>query len=352
MMIEALLEQKANMIKPERCQIDVIVPLTHGNFEYLINCTLDDYEFIKEALDKLSATDDDIHHCIMAIDEETQDGILIDPQGYSYPRYTAFIPNAGMMLEAEEYPSLTNYTKAMRGIAETVTQLALNSHSDGEYMSDLEYIETEFQPNILDKYLLVDMLNERPEFKDVEYDNGALVMKLNDSYITDSRLSAKQIQEMCARHKLWQLGVDGGERADFSGKTVDGYDFVGMDLNDAELSDARFINCNFTGAFLDSVSAVNAYFEKCTFDHTGINSVNYSGAEIVSSNFVSATFWNCEMTNAVFRDCDLCDAEFINCRLVDTDFDETNTKMVNYRDCTEEPESMDQSEDGGSFISM
>ena len=155
MIIEALLEQKATTIKPDQCQVDVIVPLTHGNFEYLKNCTLDDYEFIKDVLDKLPATDDDIHHCILAIDEETQNGILIDPQGFSYPRSTAYIPNAGMMLEAEEYPSLTNYTKAMREIAETVTQLALNSHTDGEYMSDLEYIETEFQPNILDSSLWI-----------------------------------------------------------------------------------------------------------------------------------------------------------------------------------------------------
>ena len=351
MIIEAQLHFKDTEVKTDRCQVDEVIELPHGNFEYFRNLPLDDYDFIKRALDKLPATNDNTRHCILALDESGSDGILIDPEGYFFARYTAFIPNARQMLEAEEYPSLTNYVKSMRDIAETVTQVALNSHTDGEYVSDLEYIETDFQPNVLDKYLLVDMLNERPEFKSVEYDDGALVMKLSDEYVANRRLSTEEVQEMCARHKLWKLCVDGGERADFSDKTVNNFDFVGMDLSDAKCDNARFINCRFVGSYLDSVSAVNALFEGCTFDAANIDSVNFKDSRIIDSSCIDATFWNCDMTDTAFHGCDLSKAEFINCLLKNTDLEGSNTYMSRIRDCAEEPESMDQDEGSGG-ISM
>lgn len=351
MIIETQLQFKETEIKPYRCQVDEVVELTHGNFEYLRNCPLDDYDFIKTALDKLPVTNDNTSHCILALDESGSDGILIDPQGYHYARYTAYIPNARLMLEAEEYPSLTDFAKSMREIAETVNQVALNSHTDGEYVSDLEYIETEFQPNVLDKYLLVDMLNERPEFKNVEYDSGALVMSLNDEYTAVRRLATEEIQEICARHKLMRLNAKGGEWACFGGKIVQDFDFVGMDLSDADCIETRFIRCSFVGCELDGLSAPNAIFENCKFDKTSVSSVNFSGAKIIDSSCVDATFWNCDMTDTAFQNCDLSEAEFINCILKNTDLEGSNTYMTKIRDCTEEPEGVDQ-EEIGSGISM
>lgn len=351
MIIEAQLQFKDTEVKTDRCQVDEVIELPHGNFEYFRNLPLDDYDFIKRALDKLPATNDNTRHCILALDESGSNGILIDPEGYFFARYTAFIPNARQMLEAEEYPSLTNYVKSMRDIAETVTQVALNSHTDGEYVSDLEYIETDFQPNVLDKYLLIDMLNERPEFKSVEYDGGALVMKLSDEYVANRRLSTEEVQEMCARHKLWKLNVKGGEWANFGGKIVHDFDFVGMDLSDADCIDTHFIRCSFVGCELDGLSAPNAVFENCKFDKTSVSSVNFSGAKIIGSSCVDATFWNCDMTDTSFQNCDLSEAQLINCLLKNTDFEGSNTYMTQIRDCTDESDNMDQDENSGG-ISM
>ena len=110
----------------------------------------------------------------MALDEAGEDGILIDPQGYSYPRYSAYIPNAKQMLQMEQYPSLQAYAKDMIDTVEEVALLAVNSQQDGEFHSDLSDIENDFQPNVLDKYLLAEMLNNRPEFESAEYADGEL----------------------------------------------------------------------------------------------------------------------------------------------------------------------------------
>lgn len=174
MIINTPMNRKATDHQPERCQVDVAVTLNHWEFECLRNSTLDDFDFIRDSLDKLPVTNDNTRHCILALDEAGDDGILIDPQGYSYPRYSAYVPNAKQLLAMEQYPSLQAYVQDMVDVVEEVTQLAVNSQENGEFHSDLSDIEIDFQPNVLDKFLLADMLNARPEFESVEYTDGEL----------------------------------------------------------------------------------------------------------------------------------------------------------------------------------
>ena len=174
MIIETPLQYKATDLQTERCQVDEVVTLGHWQFEYLKNCTSDDFDFIAELRDKLPVTNDNTRHCILVLDKTADDGILIDPQGFSYPRYSAYIPNAKQMLAMEQHPSLQAYVQDMMDVVEEVTQLAVNSQENGEFHSDLSDIEIDFQPNVLDKFLLADMLNTRPEFESVEYTDGEL----------------------------------------------------------------------------------------------------------------------------------------------------------------------------------
>ncbi len=185
MIINTPMNRKETYYQPERCQVDVTVTLNHWEFEYLKNSTLDDFNFIRDLLDKLPVTNDNTRHCILALDEAGEDGILIDPQGYSYPRYSAYIPNAKQMLQMEQYPSLQAYAKDMIDTVEEVALLAVNSQQDGEFHSDLSDIENDFQPNVLDKYLLAEMLNNRPEFESAEYADGELNAVISGEYLTN-----------------------------------------------------------------------------------------------------------------------------------------------------------------------
>ena len=185
MIIETPLQYKVTDLQTERCQVDEVVTLGHWQFEYLKNCTSDDFDFIAELRDKLPVTNDNTRHCILALDGAGDDGILIDPQGYSYPRYSAYVPNAKQLLAMEQYPSLLAYVQDMMDVVEEVTQLAVNSQENGEFHSDLSDIEIDFQPNVLDKFLLADMLNARPEFESVEYTDGELNAVISGEYLTN-----------------------------------------------------------------------------------------------------------------------------------------------------------------------
>lgn len=69
---------------------------------------------------------------------------------------------------------------------EEVAQLAVNSQQEGEFHSDLSYFEDDFQPSVLDKTLLADMLNSRPEFKSAEYADSELKAVISDEYLVES----------------------------------------------------------------------------------------------------------------------------------------------------------------------
>lgn len=185
MIINTPMNRKATDHQPERCQVDVAVTLNHWEFECLRNSTLDDFDFIRDSLDKLPVTNDNTRHCILALDEAGDDGILIDPQGYSYPRYSAYVPNTKQLLAMEQHPSLQAYVQDMMDVVEEVTQLAVNSQENGEFHSDLSDIEIDFQPNVLDKFLLADMLNTRPEFESVEYTDGELNAVISGEYLAN-----------------------------------------------------------------------------------------------------------------------------------------------------------------------
>lgn len=85
----------------------------------------------------------------------------------------------------EQHPSLQAYVQDMVDVVEEVTQLAVNSQENGEFHSDLSDIEIDFQPNVLDKFLLADMLNARPEFESVEYTDGELNAVISGEYLTN-----------------------------------------------------------------------------------------------------------------------------------------------------------------------
>jgi len=53
--------------------------------------------FIAESKNSIQR-DTDSRHCLLILDAEDTDGFLVDPQGYNYARYSAFVPNARSLL--------------------------------------------------------------------------------------------------------------------------------------------------------------------------------------------------------------------------------------------------------------
>ena len=74
-----------------------VIELPSPRFQQFSRALLADYDFIAENKNAIRH-DDDARHCLLILDAEGKDGFLVDPQGYNYARYSAFVPNARSLL--------------------------------------------------------------------------------------------------------------------------------------------------------------------------------------------------------------------------------------------------------------
>ena len=97
MIIQAELKRKQSEYEGEACVVDKVIELPAQRFQQFSRALLADYDFIAENKNVIRH-DDDARHCLLILDAEGTDGFLVDPQGYNYARYSAFISNARSLL--------------------------------------------------------------------------------------------------------------------------------------------------------------------------------------------------------------------------------------------------------------
>lgn len=89
--INATLQCKQTEIKPRTYEVSEVITLTDKEYGSVLKDPLKDREYLAGR----SGADT----CVLLIGEHSDDGILVDTQGYAYPRYSAFIPNAREIAE-------------------------------------------------------------------------------------------------------------------------------------------------------------------------------------------------------------------------------------------------------------
>ena len=97
MIIQAELKCKQTGCEADPCAVDKVIELPSQRFQQFSRALLADYDFIAENKNAVRH-DGDTRHCLLILDAEGKDGFLIDPQGYNYARYSAFVPNARSLL--------------------------------------------------------------------------------------------------------------------------------------------------------------------------------------------------------------------------------------------------------------
>ena len=97
MIIQAELRRKQSEYEGEACSVDKVIELPAQRFKQFSRALLADYDFITENKNAVRH-DEAARHCLLILDAEGTDGFLVDPQGYNYARYSAFVPNARSFL--------------------------------------------------------------------------------------------------------------------------------------------------------------------------------------------------------------------------------------------------------------
>ena len=100
MIIQAELRRKQSEYEGEPCSVDKVIELPALRFQQFSRALLADYDFIAENKTAIRH-DTDSRHCLLILNANGTDGFLVDPQGYNYARYSAFVPNARSLLTSD-----------------------------------------------------------------------------------------------------------------------------------------------------------------------------------------------------------------------------------------------------------
>ena len=98
--IKAQLDYAPSQLFPSRCVVEKTVPITHEDFMHLMNAPMKPNAVIKENIDKMFYDhSDDTEHCLLLIDMQTGDGILIQSEGNDFAKQAQYIPNADKLYD-------------------------------------------------------------------------------------------------------------------------------------------------------------------------------------------------------------------------------------------------------------
>ena len=100
MIVQAELKRKQSEYEGEACSVDKVIELPAQRFRQFSRALLADYDFIAENKTAIRH-DTDSRHCLLILNANGTDGFLVDPQGYNYARYSAFVPNARSLLTSD-----------------------------------------------------------------------------------------------------------------------------------------------------------------------------------------------------------------------------------------------------------
>ena len=135
----ALLNHKAHNYKPMQIEVEKVIPLYNKRFEQMKNHPLDDCPEIIENRE-LMYMEGNTAHCILFLDANGSDGILVKAESADYARKSQFIPNARAIIEANDITAGERQLHAeLKGMANRIAELAHmgeNTFSFGEILGD------------------------------------------------------------------------------------------------------------------------------------------------------------------------------------------------------------------------
>ena len=174
MKFKANFVEKPDNFQMDDCQIEKVVELSRDDFCRLKIIPLADYPFIRENLDCMFSRNGVIH-CLLALGQDSNDGVLIDAEQYNYPRLASYIPGMRDIVNAQ-----------MDRAADFIIRWGTESTTSGSWCVYFEDLEehlglTVREGNGMDSMLRT-ALKQRPEVAAVDMHDGCIEMEYHPEY--------------------------------------------------------------------------------------------------------------------------------------------------------------------------
>ena len=160
----ALLNHKAHNYKPMQIEVEKVIPLYGKRFEQMRDHPLEDAPEIIENRE-LMYMKGNTAHCILFLDANGSDGILVEAEGSDYARKSQFIPNARAIVEANDITAGEQQLhQEMRKMADKIAGLA---HRGEHHIYFGNLHESEIIKSLIVKSV-AEMLSKRSDIADVK----------------------------------------------------------------------------------------------------------------------------------------------------------------------------------------
>lgn len=99
--MRAVFMRKESEIEAQEAIVEKVIVLPKEEYIRFTKRMLDDYEFIKDNVE-LMYEENDVWHCLFVTGEGMNEGVLVESEGSSYARYSAFVPVVNEIIEQFE----------------------------------------------------------------------------------------------------------------------------------------------------------------------------------------------------------------------------------------------------------
>lgn len=185
----AIFERKIDALKTTPCVIEAVELMSSKAFNRFKNNLLTDRAFISDRTEDMFTDSSGRIHCLLAMDEEGGDGILINSSGYDYARYVCFMPNIKAHIEQ----------KILLAANEIIRTAAENT-PDGNWTVSFEEISEQFTLTVKDNNGIANMLltelQSRKEMAEIAEEDGCYEMSIYLDYCKNLKQNSINLMNM------------------------------------------------------------------------------------------------------------------------------------------------------------
>ena len=188
---KAIFERKISAFHTRECVINGIELMNDNEFETFSKNLLSEQSFIADRKEEMYIDSTGQIHGLLALNKDSGDGILIDSQGYDYPRYVAFMPNIKPYIEQQ-----------ISMVAEQIIKEAAENTSNGSWAVYFDEIEESHglvvKENNRIGTMLLDALTIRDEISEIEVLDDCFNMTIYLDYCSnlDEEINPNQNMNM------------------------------------------------------------------------------------------------------------------------------------------------------------
>ena len=183
------LNHKQSDYKTREVIVEKVITLYGNRFSELKNHTLDDDPYIAQNRDLMYIDSSDTAHCLLMVDSDSGDGILVESEGMSYARKSQFLPNARALVESNEFTvSERKLHNSLKKMVDHIAELAHCGEKSFVFDELLEKSDLDLKSLLRDS--VTAMLQEREDIQMAES------RTIDVDFQPDITVEAKPTQEL------------------------------------------------------------------------------------------------------------------------------------------------------------